>query len=111
MCVRSPMIMLAGAPSHPGEQWLTGAVVAVHLSQAYMQPLKKSKVMAPAEIRKVFGNLEQVRTINKSIFEKLESRFNSNPNSEKVADLFLEAVRSQHIGVVQCRQAGRQDDS
>lgn len=58
--------------------------------QFFLQPARKDNVISAADIKTLFGNIDDIRTIHKTVLESLER----DAAEHKIAPGFLHMVRT-----------------
>jgi hypothetical protein len=64
------------------------------LIRVFMTPLRKeSRLISSKNIDEIFGNIEQIATINRSLLERLQEKMKSfDDETTTVGELFIEMV-------------------
>jgi len=70
--------------------------------QIYLQPLRKAQVVSAEELRKIFFNIEDVKTVNKEILVELEE-IESNLTIQAITDIFLKKAERLKVYADYCR--------
>lgn len=59
------------------------------VTQLYIDPLKKSRLVRPKDMAIIFSNLEQLIPVNQELLKALEARRSANIVIEQVGDIFI----------------------